>query len=105
MQEKEGEIASFSTRRVPTEKTYSGEVANVGTLHRLLVHGWMRTSGTTTQITVASQGRTAPTTHRLFGEQLLMLDAQSSNVSAVTPLSHAITTLLATMLEPNHTET
>ena len=89
----------------PSEKTYSGGVADVGTLRRLLVHGWMKRSGITMQIIDAALGKTAPTTLRLFGEQQVRLDAPSSNVTAVTPSSHAITTHLATMLETDHTET
>jgi hypothetical protein len=65
----------------------------------------MKRSGIIMQIIVAAPGKTAPTTLRLFGEQQLKLDARSSNVTAVTPLSPAITTLLATILEPDHTET
>ena len=57
------------------------------------------------QIIDGALGKTAPTTLRLFGIQQVRLDAPSSNVTVVTPSSHAITTHLATMLETDHTET
>ena len=65
----------------------------------------MKRSGIIMQIIVAAPGKTAPTTLRLFGEHQLKLGARSSIVTAATPLSPAITTLLATILEPDHTET
>lgn len=87
-----------------SERTYSGGETEVGTLQNQLVHGWMR-SGITMQIILASLGKTTPTTLGFFGELQLKLDAPSSNVTSETPLSHAITTLLETMLEPDHTKT
>ena len=76
MHGKEGLIASSSIRMARLSRTYSGGAAEVGAVGRQLLHGWMRRSGITMQIIVAALDKTAPTTLRLCGEQLVKLDAR-----------------------------